>query len=737
LYTAAELPAIRARLDREPYKTWRNMLTAEAEAILSREVDWSGTEEGKPVVRKPLQAYYAKTLAGAYVFSASDSLNRRRYAEEAAKALRFVPAAGFKGPFTSDLEISEAAAYWAAAYDMLKGEGFDFAVEGYPDMEAVIRSNLSALRGYMATYMASGAIPTPGAIGRDFPSAALYTIANSDNHHVKLLASLILLSLSVYDTPGASDAFPNALSRFIQTLNNITISGKNEEPYGGWAEGPQYHLYTMREYLPALTALQNHTLFSYSSNPEITETHLILPRTIMPDGFTPPFDDNEAIIFDMAPLLASRHRDRPECDALLWLWERNGRPANKAFLPDLIAQFDDTPPAHIGPGAMGWPLTDFRPDVGYARFRNSWEKDAIYFLFQTERDEAREKGQAHEHPDPNSFILHAFGEMLIMDSGYGGFDKHDATRQAINHNIILVNGQGPAGASQQFGSIGFWRANGADATLDKYFTTPGLDFARSRTRYLISDATDFTRNVLFADHRYFILFDQVTNAFEPKTYTLLLHGNGGGTSGGAFTLLPDGARWDREKAGVRAFCLGTNDLTLSFSFETQDLSHAVYERSPLQTHTTLKFSQKGVGAQFLTLLYPHPAGLSMPDIAQIPVSPEFGGAGFRLALGDTVDICTIKQRGDTLSFSEKGMAFTADADLAWCRILPDGMPGACFILNGTSFSGFGGMMASLSAKGNLSVDLHDPRHITGYIQTGAANTITLLGGQPSRVTFRG
>ncbi|MHB0929723.1 MAG: T9SS type A sorting domain-containing protein, partial [Candidatus Nanopelagicales bacterium] len=623
---------------------------------------------------------------------------------------------------------------------MLKGEGFDFAVEGFPDLDAGIRTNLSALRTYMATYPVSGIFPPSSGIGKDFPPAALYVdfMSRSDNNHVKLQASLCLLSLAIFEETGAAKDFTPARTRFLQTLDNMTIT-YDKQPVGGWAEGPNYHLYTMREYLPALTALQNHGLFDYISYPEFMNTHLLLPRMVMPDGYLPPFDGNEATIFDMAPLLASRHRDRPESEALLWLWDRNGRPANKAFLADLLAQFDDTPPAHADPAAMGWTRSESRYGTGFAAFRSSWEKDALYLFLLAEHGEARTKGQAHEHPDPNSFLLNAFGEMLMLDSGYGGFDQKDATRFAVNHNLILVDGAGPAGAQQQdiFGLKGFWVAGPDDAFLTRFFSAERLDFAVSRTSYL---ASDFTRHVLFADRRYFILFDRISNNLGIRTYTLLLHGNGGGTSGGSFTLLPDGARWNRKKASIRALCTGTNDVTLgpaALAFETQDLAHAVYKRSPMESHTVLKASQRCTGSQFLTLLFPERAGLSMPGMETISVTPGERGTGLRLALGDTVDVCVVKQRGDTLSFVEKGTAFTTNADLAWSRILPDGAPGAYFMLNGTSFSGTRGMSVSLSVKGSLFADMPDPSHITGYIQTGAPNTITLRGVQLAKVTFRG
>ena len=51
---------------------------------------------------------------------------------------------------------------------------------------------------------------------------------------------------------------------------------------------------------------------------------------------------------------------------------------------------------------------------------------------------------AHEQPDTGSFTLHAFGERLLLDPGYLTFEQRDLVGKASDHNLILVDGQGPA-----------------------------------------------------------------------------------------------------------------------------------------------------------------------------------------------------------------------------------------------------------------------------------------------------
>lgn len=741
LYTAEQYPAIHARLSREPYSGWMARLTTTSDDVLAIHIDWT-----LGAVPKATQGMYGKLLAAAYALSDSGASSRREYGEEAAKCLAGIPTSGYKSRFPSDLDISEAAMYWATAYDLLKGAGFDFAVAGYTGMEDTIRGNLSALRHYMAQNDGSIFGSPSGTLAGDFSSGAYWSAPHADNHHVKLFAALTVLSLSIYGVSGSSGDYSTACSRFFSCLNNLTITGFDGSPAGGWAEGPNYHEYTAQQYLPALTALENMELFDYSSRPEVVNTHLLIPKMAMPDWYLPPWDDNEAVIADLTGLYASHHRTLTDSGGLLWLWNHNGQPVNLAFLPDYLTQFDDTLPTPDSPASLGWNPTEFFPESGFARFRDSWEPDARWLLLLSEHSEARGNGQAHEHPDPNSFILNAFGEMLVLDSGYGGYSAHDSTRFAVNHNLILTDGEGPSAAAQSeiFGIKSFWQANGSDAFLEDRFTTPGLDYALSTTEYTTSGGkTDFTRQVLFPGKRYFLLYDRASVTGQQRTFTLLLHGNGGGTSGGTFTPLDGGGLWSRAKASLRSFTVGTNELAAGPSqlgFDTQDLAHAVYQRYPFLYHTVLKVSQKCTQSRFLSLLFPQKAGGAMPAPTALAVIPPDRGTGIRLALGDTTDYSVIREQGDTLAFSAGADTVSSDGELAWCRVGPDHTITQFLIVNGTSLAIDGASPATASRPVTLSADFRDSLAVTGYIITGTdidSTTVTLANCSPSRITFNG
>jgi len=720
LYKAGDVAAITERLSRSPYDAWFNKVISEADKFLEMNVLWDQTD-----VDKKTQGYYAKMLAFAYVFADPSVENREAYGDEAAKSLYHIPQSGYDDDFPDDLSVSEAAYYWAVAYDMLKGADFDFAVDGYSNMDSTIRSKLLKLRDYMARdidemYSWSGTKPS---IQWDFPSAFYQDAKHTDNHHIKLYASLTMLSLAIYGESGSGDDYSRGKSRLLSVLNTMTIFGDQAEPAGGWVEGPGYHQYSMRQYIPAFVAMKNLEILDINSIPELVQTHLWLPKIVMPDGYAPSYDDNEAAIIYWTGLLYSLHDGIPERDMLHWMWDTGGRKMNNALLPEYISQFDDTPPVYTNPVDFGWEPTGFYPGSGFARFRSSWDNDAVYMLFLTEHGEAREDGQAHEHPDPNSFNLHAYGDMLLLDSGYGGWTEHDATRFAPNHNLILVNGEGPDGASKP---LLYWEANGADAYLTKYFTSESIDYAVSNTAY---NGADFTRTVVFPEHRYFLVFDTMSSEAE-KIFTLLLHGNGGGTSGGSFSELTNGALWEQENASVRSYTIGSSDMV----FDTEDMMHAVYSRTPMLSHTVLKASQTGSNERFLSLLYPERKEISMPEITSAGVT---NGKGLRIVGGDTTDYAAMHLSETSVIIETESEPYTSDGGFVFVSVQPDVTARHFFFIDGTYMENGPNTLVRTSNPVNLTADYRSTPNTEGYIQTEQETQVTVYDIEPLKVTYRG
>ncbi|MCK5804498.1 MAG: DUF4962 domain-containing protein, partial [Lentisphaeria bacterium] len=130
-------------------------------------------------------------------------------------------------------------------------------------------------------------------------------------------------------------------------------------------------------------------------------------------------------------------------------------------------------------------------------------------------------GISHAYADQNTFILDAFGEPLIISSGYYQLYGHphhaEWTRQTAASNSLLVNGKGQPWS---------WDAKGRVAD---FVTTAAADY----TVGAASDAypevlTRYDRRVLFlrpmhtGGEALIVVCDEI-EAVEPSTYQFLLH----------------------------------------------------------------------------------------------------------------------------------------------------------------------------------------------------------------------
>lgn len=125
----------------------------------------------------------------------------------------------------------------------------------------------------------------------------------------------------------------------------------------------------------------------------------------------------------------------------------------------------------------------------------------------------------HQHPDQNSFVIHAYGEKLAIDGGY--YDWYGSphfkaySMHTLAHNTLLVNGEGQAAC-----------AEGADGRITDWFDSPAYG-------YVEGDASDpdvyrgalslFKRRILFLKPGCVAVHDIVTGRKEPVTCDWLLH----------------------------------------------------------------------------------------------------------------------------------------------------------------------------------------------------------------------
>ncbi len=642
VFRAADLPVIQARLDREPYvslmrEVVRRGRDGDAVALDDHTI---GSERLKARAAKSLAFLYAidRTVAGGKVTpfdtpEARAAVGRRAHdlllAMYTRSRLAVPPPLG---AWDRDISTSEELFQYATAYDALRGAGYDFGADNPVIVEHIVDLASELYDNYVHPETAQN-----------------YALLHQNNHRAKTGAALVIAAVAVaeYDPPAGSDPrqvrdpaqwLAYGLDQADLIMRYALVTGD-----GAYAEGPFYFRYTSQNLLPFWRAwdrlVDGATWLADGIEVPSHWRHPLLARGVrweldmtLPDGSLAPVDDGN-------PYRCYYFGAAPSADpaATAWRWANCPAPydtdGNITLAPDAIVTFDDSVPPAPPEGSP----TAFYVEGGNAIFRSDWSPDGVVAIVQAEHDTASEFGrgrdgrglapESHEHAEPGAFLLHAFGERLALDPGYFSFTDRQLVAKPQDHNVILVDGAGPVdylGASINWTDLlGRPPADG-QATLSDTLDTDGLDAARVTSRYGQPAAASalFERRVLFAADRYLVLADRASSPVS-HTYTWLLHGNGGGDSGGEFAATPSGGRWTRPSASLDvgfAFDVGPP------AFDTTSDLHEEANGARL-THTVLRASATASDVRAVGLVYPSPSGSDAPSIASTSVP---GGAGLTL-----------------------------------------------------------------------------------------------------------
>ena len=565
LFSAEDIPLLKERIQREPYATWWQTVLQRARTAPATFVD------------ERAEVRYAKSLAFAWLMTDDAAFAERALA--VMQGVAFPPRGGDLGEPHNEGEV---VAQYAVAYDILH----PYAAANDPQALQAMRSIL----GEEADRLWKGIVIGKVGLGPFKVKIRLHETPHLDNWHIRAYGGLGLaaMALSEYTSgEGTPQEWADRALEMVSSSLDFQIEGRD----GGYAEGPFYSRYAADVYLPYLFALKNRTGLDLFADPKIEKTHKWSLNLRLPNGRRPNIDDGHVDDFYghyLAAVQASGGIHR-------WDWENNERGlyVRQFAEMDAIALYDDSVPAQEpthGPSV-------FMPGAGDAVFRSDWSATATYMLLRGENGTAREHGFAHEHPDGTSFVLYAAGEMLAVDAGYINFDNHDKVNKGRNHNVVLVDGNGPPRRILPVvGTIG----DRNDAFIEAFFTSAAGDYAEVCTAYR---GVELRRRVFFADHRYFFVADEIDDPGRRHAYEWRLHGNGGGTSGGAYARAGNLARWTREKAELLAFL---PDQAGRVALESEAIHSFDYRQE--QTHAVLRVQQEGVDGRYLAVLYPRAIG---------------------------------------------------------------------------------------------------------------------------------
>jgi hypothetical protein len=208
-----------------------------------------------------------------------------------------------------------------------------------------------------------------------------------------------------------------------------------------------------------------------------------------------------------------------------------------------------------------------------------------------EHGPARKNSGSHEHPDESSFMIAGFGEMLALDSGYICWEEHNLVNNAYNHNMILVDGEGPQKYYDLFPYLG-----GVDAFLSDFSGNPSMPRVTVSTNY---QETDVIRKFYFPESSYFVVVDHlISNTPVDRKFELLIHGNGL-SSEGSFTLTDDGGEW--HTGNVLFTCSVTSQSSLNYREEIY--INSFYYGQKLN-HSCLVVEATGRDVTFTSVLVP-------------------------------------------------------------------------------------------------------------------------------------
>ncbi|MDV7143217.1 DUF4962 domain-containing protein [Tropicimonas sp. TH_r6] len=209
---------------------------------------------------------------------------------------------------------------------------------------------------------------------------------------------------------------------------------------------------------------------------------------------------------------------------------------------------------------------------------------------------------SHSHGDQNAMVMSAFGEDLMVNSGYYiGFNTsmhRKWRRQTKSKCTILVNGKGQYADRDKTMAM---RATGdlelAEQREDHIYIRGN---ATEAYKVLSPEVTSVTREVYFAHDSFFVVVDSI-DADEPVSIDWLAHANNG------FDVGSDSFRYTGERAGYYGkFVFSEAGMpTVEQIKGYDDADPAEFEGKPIGSRIVARFP-KAKRHRIATLLVPYP-----------------------------------------------------------------------------------------------------------------------------------
>ena len=638
LWEPADWPVIIDRLTREPYITLYNRVKSRA-----------GGSPGTPPqyydsTHEYGQANTAKAAAFVWAVEGDSAYGEKSAVilEQLAVVFNYEDLAALIKLLDYDIHAAEAIQGYLAAFDILAGTGY-LTGPRLTDIQTRLETMLvNCWNFYYVNWYIYKQVFTP------------------TNHFTKLATAFGTAAITLNQSQHAGQWIDLAMGWGVDRVFGFCATDE-----GAYTEGPSYHVYAAVQHVPffiqynRFTSGEDATFYKRKCNlfgqnctyesvyvedplfdPRFEKMAMWMLNIRLPNGLTPPIDDG-LTIGNINGLISGALGN----EYLAWDW-LNSSAANlysmycSDLTVDMITTFDDT----VIPAEPNWGPSVIYENDGYGIFRTDWSEDAAYALFLAEGGKARVNGIGHEHADNLSFFYWYDGKMLAIDPGYIKWSEHNKVRFGIDHNIISIDGKGPPAPN----ILGL---GGVDAQIHQYEIEDSPQYAIGSTEYA---NTHWTRGFFFYDD--FILVGDVLEADEIHEYEFLLHGNGGGDTGGAFTLFFDGAQWEIDGTSIDLLVTATSDITTD-----NYTDYHGWTWSSIHTHEVFTGSIFSQNAGFVASLIPD---MDTSNVTATPLVTPDDCAGLQLSFSGMEDYLLVDS-GSLGCQTTSGSTFEIINGAAW------------------------------------------------------------------------
>jgi len=235
------------------------------------------------------------------------------------------------------------------------------------------------------------------------------------NHGLEQARVLLMLSTVMLGVSHRDKWHTTAVSRINSELNfSFTEEGVHVE------NSPAYHYFVLKIFLGIISSYHADTLGELSDNFRLIATKALeyLTHIIQPNGKLPVIGDSDE--FRVADIFNEYF---------------SGTVAYEHFLYVMSTGKRGTKPSET---------VKYYPKSGYLIARDKWGEPGKLHLDTQFIFKAGCLSQYHRHQDEGSFILHAKGRCVVVDSGLFNHHRADPIRKYVRsraaHNVVLIRG---------------------------------------------------------------------------------------------------------------------------------------------------------------------------------------------------------------------------------------------------------------------------------------------------------